>query len=573
MRLFGYEIIRKDEKENVENKKSFIDPNSDDGSVNVTASSASGFFGSTLLDLEGTAKSEADVINKYRQMEQHAEVAKAIDDIANEAIVVSEDRRVVDINLDDTELSNKIKKVVSEEFQEVLNLLDFSNKGYDIFIRWYVDGRIRYHTVLDESNRSSGIQELRFVDPRKLRKIKEIEKKKDTETNTILKRVKNEYWIYNDKGFGTNAGKTTESSIDATVKGTQIAKDAIVEATSGILNENNTVVLSHLHKAIKPYNQLRMLEDAVVIYMLARAPERRVFYIDVGNLPKAKAEQYLRDMMVKHKNRLVYDSSSGEIRDDRRHMSMLEDFWLPRREGGRGTEIDTLQGGDGLSGIEFIEYFQKNLYKALNVPITRMDNEANFTLGRASEVTRDEVKFSKFIARLRARFSMLFDDIMERQLILKGVMTYEEWQEIKNQIRYDFQQDNHFQELKESEIIRERFATLRDMEEYVGQYISKEWVRKHVLFMTDDEIKEIDKQIEAEKAAEEDEMGDEDTNADSPDTPQEPVGQTFKIVPDKTSEEQDKEKKKKETKEESYEENGLTTYLKEKFEALYEEEH
>lgn len=506
MELFGFEIKRKSE----EDLRSFVEPDDQDGAVSVTASGTGGFFGTSYIDMEGAAKNEAELISKYRQMEQHPEVAKAVEDIVNEAIVIDDSNKVVDINLDETELSDKIKKSVSEEFQNILSLLDFSNKGYDIFNRWYVDGRLRYHAVIDEKNTKAGIKELRYVDPRKLRKIKEIEKKKDGSTDTILKKVKNEYWVFNDKGFNSNTSRTTGA--DTSVKGIRIATDSIIESTSGILNENSTLILSHLHKAIKPHNQLRMLEDAAVIYRLSRAPERRVFYIDVGNLPKMKAEQYLRDMMVKHKNRLVYDATTGEVRDDRKHMTMMEDFWLPRREGGRGTEITTLPGGQNLGEMDDVMYFQKNLYKSLNVPISRLESDTGFSLGRASEISRDEVKFSKFIRRLRSRFSMLFDEILERQLILKNVMTIDEWKQIKNQIRYDFQEDNHFEELKQTEILRERLQTLRDVEEYVGTYYSREWIRKNILLMSDEEIEELKKQMEQEAEEEPQEEDDVEDN-------------------------------------------------------------
>jgi hypothetical protein len=496
MKIFGFEIKRPEDNENL---KSFVEPDDADGSLSIAAAGPGAFFGTSYVDMEGAAKNEAELISKYRQMEQHPEVAKAIEDVVNEAIVVSDDQRVVDVNLDDTELSDKIKKIVSEEFQNILDLLDFSNKGYDTFNRWYVDGRIRYHVIVDEKNIKEGIQELRYIDPRKLRKVKEIAKSKSEDVDVVLKKVKNEYWIFNDKGFVSNSN--TKAIADfSSIKGVKIAKDSIVECNSGILNENNTLILSHLHKAIKPHNQLRMLEDAAVIYRLSRAPERRVFYIDVGNLPKMKAEQYLRDMMVKHKNRLVYDATSGEIRDDRRHMTMMEDFWLPRREGGRGTEITTLPGGQNLGEMDDVMYFQKNLYKALNVPISRLEPESGFSLGRASEISRDEIKFSKFIRRLRNRFSILFDEILEKQLILKNVMTIEEWKQIKNKIRYDFQEDNHFEELKHAEILRERIQTMRDLEEYVGKYYSQEWVRKNILMQSDDDIEKMDEQIAAEDA-------------------------------------------------------------------------
>ena len=500
MKIFGFQIKRQED----EDLKSFVERDDEDGAVSVTAAGTGGYFGTSYIDMEGAAKNEAELINKYRQMEQHPEVAKAVEDIVNESIVVTDDNKVIDINLDETDLSASIKKRVSEEFQKALELLDFSNRGYDIFNRFYVDGRLRYHAIIDEDNIKEGIKELRYVDPRKLRKIKEIQKSRDNQLDATFKKVKNEYWIFNDTGFSNN--KNTKATADyASVKGIRIAKDSIVEVTSGILNESNSLILSHLHKAIKPHNQLRMLEDAAVIYRLARAPERRVFYIDVGNLPKMKAEQYLRDMMVKHKNRLVYDASSGEVRDDRRHMTMMEDFWLPRREGGRGTEITTLPGGQNLGEMDDVLYFQKNLYKALNVPISRLEPEQGFSLGRASEISRDEVKFAKFIQRLRVRFSILFDEILERQLVMKNVMTLEEFKQIKNKIRYDFQHDNHFEELKQSEILRERLQTLRDVEDYVGVYFSREWIRKNILHQSDEDIEYIAKQIEEEKPEEEDE--------------------------------------------------------------------
>ena len=491
MELFGFEIKRKDNTD----LKSFAERIDDDGAVNVAASSAAGGAYGMFLDLEGTAKSEAEIITKYRQMEMHADVAKAIDDIVNEAIIISDDSRVVEVNLDDVDLSAGIKKRITDEFSKVLELLDFSNKGYDIFQRFYVDGRLKFHAIIDEKNVKAGIQELRYIDPRKLRKIREIQNKKDQSADAILKNVKNEYYIYNDRGFNA---KSSSIGVSDNVKGVRIAKDSIVEVTSGILNETNTLVLSHLHKAIKPLNQLRMLEDAAVIYRLARAPERRIFYIDVGNLPKIKAEQYLREMMVKHKNRLVYDATTGDIRDDRKHMTLLEDYWMPRRNGERGTEITSLPGGQNLGEIEDILYFQKALFKSLNVPLTRMESETGFSLGRASEISRDEIKFNKFIRRLRARFSILFDEILEKQLVLKNVMTIEEYKTIKNKIRYDFQEDNHFEELKEQEIITQRLQTLQAINDYSGEYYSKLWIRKNILRMSDEDIEDMQKQIDDE---------------------------------------------------------------------------
>ena len=507
MELFGFEIKRKNE----ENKRvqSFAEPQKDDGAVNVTAT---GGAVSSFIDLEGTAKSEAELVQKYRTMLQQPEVQMAVDDIINETINITFDKAPVECVTDDVDLPDNIKKRIREEFDNILKLLDFSNIGYDIMQKWYVDGRLNYHVMIDEGNPKKGIQELRYVDPRKLRKIREFKKEKVNANNNagFIKKIKNEYYIYNDKGFQNTAGNVGQgydvNNTNAT--GLRIAKDSIVNCNSGVLNENNTLVLSHLHKAIKPLNQLRMMEDAVVIYRISRAPERRVFYIDVGNLPKMKAEQYLRDMMTKHKNRLVYDMSTGDVKDDRRHMSMTDDFWLPRREGGRGTEITTLPGGQNLGEMEDVLYFQKRLYKALNVPVSRLESEAGFSLGRASEISRDEIKFGKFVRRLRARFSILFDKCLEKQLILKGIIAPEEWAQIQATLRYDFMMDNHFEELKESEILQNRLQILRDIDEYNGTYFSKEWVRKNVLYMNEDDIKEIDDQIAAEKEAEPDDEED-----------------------------------------------------------------
>jgi len=501
--LFGFELKRVQQDKEEEKKVSFVEPDDDDGAITIAATGmSSGVFGSSYIDIDNAAKNEAELITKYRNMEQHQAVSGAIEDVVNEAIISNEEGKVVTVNLDDTDFPEKVKEKISEEFENILRLMDFSNRGYEIFNRWYVDGRLRYHVIIDEKQTKKGILELRYVDPRKLRRVKEVEKRKDKETDVILKKISKEYWVYNDKGFGVKKSTQT-GSFDGNITGIKIAKDSVVEVTSGILNETNTLVLSHLHKAIKPYNQLRMLEDALVIYRLARAPERRVFYIDTGSLPKAKAEQYLRDMMVKHKNRLVYNSSSGEVRDDRRHMTMMEDFWLPRREGGRGTEITTLPGGQTLGEIDDVVYFQKELYKSLNVPISRMEPENGFSLGRASEITRDEVKFSRFVNRLRTRFSILFDEILEKQLVLKNVVKPEEWKGQKDLVSFDFSEDNHFEELKQAEILRERINTLDQIEPHIGVYYSRDWVRKNILMQTDEEIKEMDKEIEAAKKDEE----------------------------------------------------------------------
>jgi hypothetical protein len=501
--LFGFQIQRKDEEN--KNVKSFVEPNQDDGAVSV---SAAGGAISSFLDLEGAAKSEAELVQKYRTMMQQPEVVAAVDDIVNEAVNITFNEKPVECVTDDLPLSDAIKKKVREEFDGVLELLDFSNIGYDIFSKWYVDGRLNYHILIDETAPKKGIQELRYIDPRKIRKIREYEKEKVGATGNpgFVKRIKNEYYIYNEKGF--NASRSPSITSGPSASGLKIAKDSIVHTNSGLMNEANSLVLSHLHKAYKPLNQLRMMEDAVTIYRISRAPERRVFYIDVGNLPKMKAEQYLRDMMTKHKNRVVYDASSGEIRDDRRHMSMTDDFWLPRREGGRGTEITTLPGGQNLGEMEDVLYFQKRLYKALNVPISRLESDSGFSLGRASEISRDEVKFSKFIRRLRARFSILFDKVLEKQLILKGIILPEDWNEIKQNIRYDFQIDNHFDELKTAEILQNRLQILRDIDEYTGKYYSEDWVRQNVLMMNEDEIEKMKDQIADEQENEDGDDGD-----------------------------------------------------------------
>lgn len=507
MRLFGFEIKRENEgveDENNDNIVSFTAPTNDDGALNV-GTALGGSYG-MLLDIEGSAKTEAELVTRYRQIALNPEMQQAIDEIVNEAITIDPLERVVEVILDDVKSSDAVKEKIREEFDGVLKLLDFSNNGYDIFSKFYVDGRLNYHAMIDEKNIKRGIVELRYIDPRKIRLIREIEIvpiKNVSDTGFMEKKIKKEYYMYSENGFGSsNTSKnSSEMNGNTTVGGVRIAKDSIIRVTSGLMNENNSLVLSHLHKAIRPLNQLRMLEDATIIYTLTRAPERRVFYIDVGNLPKAKAEQYLHDMMARHKNKVVYDPSTGEIRDDRKMMTMTEDYWFPRREGSRSTEIDTLPAGQGLGENENLTYFLNKLYKSLNVPIGRLQPENMYSFGRTSEITREELKFSKFVQRLRVRFSILFDRCLERQLVLKGIITPSEWKEIQDSIRYDFIQENYFQELKEAEILRERLSTLRDTEEYVGKYFSLEWVKRTILQMGDDEIREMDKQIAAEKKA------------------------------------------------------------------------
>jgi hypothetical protein len=490
--LFGFTIAKKKTEQEQDSLPSIVSPTQEDGSIEIAPGGAYG----TYVDLEGKAKNESDLVTKYREMSIQPECDSAVQDIVNEAIVVDETDGPVEIVLDKLEYPESIKNKIRESFDDVLKMLDFHNNAYDIFRKWYIDGRLYYHIVIDEKNPRAGVKDLRYIDPRKIRKIKEPIKEKDKRTGVTVYKGMNEYYMYNPSGI----------SVKNQAQGVKIAKDSICYVHSGILDNRNSMIYSNLHKAIKPLNQLRMLEDAVVIYRLARAPERRIFYIDVGNLPKMKAEQYLRDMMVKHKNKLTYDAQTGEVRDDRKFMTMLEDFWLPRREGGRGTEITTLPGGQNLGEMEDVDYFRRKLYKSLNVPVTRMEAENQFNLGRASEITRDELKFNKFIQRLRTRFSMLFTEILEIHLALMGVTTRKEWQEMKQDIYYDFMEDNHFTELKESEVMTERLRLLGDIDQYVGKYFSEAWVRKKVLRMTEEDIKQAEDEISQEGGGEEDDI-------------------------------------------------------------------
>ncbi len=412
----------------------------------------------------------------------------ALDEIVNEAIVVEDSGTSVEINMDEVKAPAQIKKKIEEEFEYILKLLNFGNMGHDIFRRWYIDGRIYYHIVIDETSPALGIQELKYIDPRRIRKIREIQKMRDPNTGVELIKKTIEYYLYNEKGMigaGTNLGA-------------KIAVDSIVNVNSGIMDPKQTMVLSYLHKAIKPFNNLRMVEDATVIYRLSRAPERRVFYIDVGNMPTVKAEQYVRDIMVKYRNKLVYDSNTGEIKDDRKHLSMLEDFWLPRREGSKGTEISTLEGARNLGEMEDVKYFQSKLYRSLNVPIGRMEAQQGFSLGRTTEINRDEIKFNKFVTRLRNKFSSLFDDLLRVQLVLKRICTEEEWKEFKEDIWYDYKKDNSFDEIKDAELLNIRLDTLAKVDPFVGKYYSVMWVRKNILQQTDDDIEEINAQMQEE---------------------------------------------------------------------------
>ncbi len=489
--LFGFEFKR---KVPVDSLPSFAPKEHEDGAVVVAAG---GGFG-TYVDLDGTVRTEAELVTKYREMALQPECDAAVDEIVNESISI-DDETIVDINLDNTKISENIKKVVRDEFLNCLRILDFNKHAYEIYRRWYVDGRLYYHVIVDEKDQKAGIKEVRYVDPRKIRKIREVSKKKlqagqNTGTSEgVMTKTVNEYFIFNDKGF--NYGN---KAVGPSTNGLRIAKDSVLHIVSGLTDNQGTMVLSYLHKAIKALNQLRTLEDALVIYRLARAPERRIWYIDVGNLPKMKAEQYVRDIMVKHKNRLIYDASSGEVRDDRKFMTMLEDYWLPRREGGRGTEVTTLPGGQTLGQMDDVLYFQKKFLQTLNVPVSRLNSDALFSIGRATEITRDELKFARFVSRLRLRFSHLFTKMLEKQLILKGVMTLEEFQDVSMDFKYDFSKDNYFTELKNNEIAEGRINLARNFQDMAGKYYSHEWIRKNVLQQSDDDIEKLDAEITEE---------------------------------------------------------------------------
>jgi hypothetical protein len=487
--LFGFEITRR--KPEVQLQPQITAPASDDGAITVTAG---GYFG-TYLDLEASFKNENDLISRYREMAMQPELETAIDDIVNEAVVHDVTGKSISIILDDLEQPDNIKEMIRDEFDNVLRLLDFSNFGQEVFRDWYIDGRLFYQVLLDEKQPKLGIQELVYIDPRKIKKIRNIIKKKDERTGVQVVTGVQEFYIYNDKM--TAQGQTlVASNADASVK---IAADAIINVNSGLLDPKRQMVLSYLHKAIKPLNQLRMIEDAIVIYRISRAPERRVFYIDVGNMPKIKSEQYLRDIMTKFRNKVVYDSNTGEVKDDRKFMSMMEDFWIPRRGEGKSTEITTLPSGQNLGEMADVKYFEQKLYKSLNVPVSRIETQQGFSLGRSSEITRDELKFTKFIERLRTKFSILFDELMERQLALKGICSVDEWHELKEKIHYDFLKDNNFTEIKESELMANRLQLMNQIDPYVGTYFSRAWVRKHVLQFDEEGIERMQTEIEEEQ--------------------------------------------------------------------------
>ena len=489
LKLFGFEIKRA-EAEDPKKRPSIVPARDDDGAGYVTAA---GTHYGQYINIDGDdSKDNYQLIMKYRGNAMHPEVDAAIEDIVNESISGSELQQSVDINMDQLEVNDRIKKQIKEEFDNIYAMLNFDELGHDIFRRWYIDGRLFHHLVVNESNLKAGIVEIRPIDSAKMRKVKQVKKKKDPETGVNLIEKIDEYYIYQEKPGQANSG-------------VKLTLDSVSYCTSGLLDEGRKKVISYLHKALKPINQLRMMEDALVIYRLARAPERRMFYIDVGNMPRGKAEQYMKDIMARYRNKLVYDAKTGEIRDDRKHQSMIEDFWLPRREGGRGTEISTLPGGQNLGEIEDIVYFQKRMYRSLNVPINRLEQEAQFSLGRSTEVSRDEMKFQKFIDRLRMKFAHLFYDILKKQLILKGIITDEDWNSIKNDINIDYVRDNHFTELRDSEMLRERLQTLDQISNYVGEYFSKEWIQKNVLHLTDEDIEQMQKDIAGEQEQEPDE--------------------------------------------------------------------
>lgn len=497
MQLFGFEIKRATDQDNNPNLDAFAPQQNDDGAVVVAAG---GVYG-TVIDLDGTLKTEFDLVTRYREMSLQPEVESAIDDVVNEAIVAENEEQAIKLNLGDVDVPDRVKKAIQVEFDHIINLLDFNNQSYDVFKRWYIDGRLYYQAVIDKTDPRAGIQELRYIDPRKIRKVREVKKKKaPVEGNVTLTQTAAEYYVYNEKGFAPAA--TTNGYTPSSSQGFKIAKDSILYVTSGLLDKTNSLVLSYLHKAIKPLNNLRSLEDAAVIYRISRAPERRIFYIDVGNLPKMKAEQYLKDMMTRHKNKVVYDGATGELRDDRKFMTMLEDYWLPRREGNRGTEISTLEGGRNLDQIKDIEYFQEKLYKSLNVPISRLQQDATYSMGRATEISRDEVKFAKFVDRLRLKFSQLFLKTLEKQLILKAVLTSEDWKAIQSNIKFIYATDNLFAQLKDIEMMKERagMVGLLVQNGIVGKYVSHRWVQTNIMRFTEDDIDEMRAEIEEEQS-------------------------------------------------------------------------
>ena len=490
--LFGFEIVRK--KPETDIQPQITAPTADDGAIEI---SSGGYFG-TYLDLEAGFKNEVDLISRYREMALQPELESAVDEIVNEAVVHDNAGKSVSIILDDLDQPEEIKEAIREEFKYVLKLLNFSNDGSGLFRDWYIDGRLFFQVLVDRAQPQLGIQELVYIDPRKIKKVRTVNKKKDPRTGAELVTGVQEFYVFNDK-TSTQGNQTVSSMNDASVK---IATDAVVNVNSGLLDPKRQMVLSYLHKAIKPLNQLRMVEDAVVIYRLSRAPERRVFYIDVGNMPRIKADQYLRDFMTKFRNKVVYDSTTGEVKDDRKFMSIMEDFWIPRRGEGKSTEITTLPPGQNLGEMADVKYFEQKLYKSLNIPVTRLEPGQGFMLGRTQEITRDEIKFNKFIEKLRSKFTILFDELMERQLALKGIASVDEWKELREKIHYDFLKDNNFSELREADLMTARMQLLMQVEQFTGRYFSKSWVQKNVLHLDEEAIDRIRVELETERIEE-----------------------------------------------------------------------
>lgn len=525
MQLFGFNLSRKISKKEEEEPVSFAPPMDNDGTAVIASTGGgAGYFGQ-FVDIDGTAiTNERELILKYRAAATQAEVDSAISDIVNAAIVSDDDGAPVSLTMDDLELSDAIKKKITEEFENVVSLTNFSENGHEYFRRWYIDGRLYFHVITDGDKLKQGILEVREVESTKIKKVREVTTKIDKATGVKTIATTAEYFQYNDGHIGDSSAFT-----QAAVK---IDANSIVYVPSGQLDETRKVVISYLHKALKAVNNLRMMEDSLVIYRISRAPERRIFYIDVGNLPKGKAEEYVQSIMSKYRNKLVYDASTGDIRDDRKTMSMLEDFWLPRKEGGRGTEISTLPGGENLGAIDDVIYFQKRLYKSLNVPASRLEGETGFNMGRSTEISRDEVKFHKFITRLRNKFSYLLIDLLRIQLLLKGIITEDDWDTIKENIAVNFAEDNYFSELKEFEILKERLAVLGEVKDYIGKYWSDKWVRSNILKQTDQDIERLDKEMEEEMPEEEEvpeDEGDMEDGGDSPDG----AAATFHIMPGK----------------------------------------
>lgn len=489
VKLFGFEIKRQEEDKVIQ-QPTVVTPSMDDGAVNIQSGAHYGIY----VDLDGSYRSEVDLLSKYRTMAMQPEMENAIDDLVNEAIVSDEQGKIVDIVMDDLDQEDNIKELIRESFDDVIKLLNFNDFGHDIFRRWYVDGRSYYNVTIDPENPRNGIQSLIYIDPRRIRKIRNITKEKNAEGIEIITKIET-FYLYNEKMVNNNV--QAPQIIGNFAGGVRLSQDSVVHLTSGLFDPAKSTVLSYLHKAIRPMNQLRFIEDATVIYKVSRAPERRVFYIDTGNMPRIKAEQYLKDIMTKFRNKVVYDGATGELKDDRKHLSMLEDFWIPRRND-KNTEITTLPAGEGFDRMDAVLYFEKKLYRALGVPVSRLDTNQGFTLGKSTEITRDEIKFDKFIDRLRNRFSILFDELMARQLTLKGVCTLEEWVQFKEDIHYKFTKDNNYTELKEAELLTNRLNILNIVEPHIGRFYSKRWVQENILQFDEEEIKKMEKEMEKE---------------------------------------------------------------------------